>query len=246
MEYAALRDDMVDSLEHDTKAVVSSTAVGHAMRTVPRHEFVDAEHRAYMDQSFEHRGTTVLSPSLAGRLLDALDPQEGDDVLVVGSGVGYTTAVIAEVVGSTHVHAVDINRPVVYDSRQNLARAGYGNVLVECRDGADGLAEYAPYDRILIEAGAIEPPRAIRAQLADGGRIVFPRGVQGQELVAVEDGEEVANYGPVGFAPLLVDGEQHGTIVRNRTVREEREHAARAHERRKGWEHEWIDWDNAL
>lgn len=246
MEYAGLRDDMVDSLEHDTKAVVSSTAVGQAMRTVPRHEFVDAEHRAYMDQSFEHRGTTVLAPSVAGLLLDALDPTEGDDVLIVGAGVGYTTAVVAEIVGSEHVHAVDINRPVVYDARENLARAGYGDVLVECRDGADGLPEYAPYDCILLEAAAVQPPRAILSQLADDGRVVFPRGAHGQDLVAIEGGSEVDTFGHVGFAPLLVDGEQHGTIVRNRTVREEREHAARAHERRRGWEQEWIDWDSRV
>lgn len=244
MEYAALRDDMVASLEHDTKAVVSSAAVGRAMRAVPRHEFVDAEHRAYMDQAFEHRGTTVLAPSVAGLLLDALDPVEGDDVLVVGAGVGYTTAVLAEIVGSRHVHAVDINRPVVYDARENLARAGYRDVLVECRDGAAGFAEYAPFDRILVEAAAVRPPRALLDQLADDGRLVMPRGVQGQELVAVEDGVEADSYGPVGFKPLLVDGEQHGAVVRNRTVREEREHAARAHERRTGWEHEWIDWDS--
>lgn len=246
MEYAALRDDMVASLEHDTKSVVSSTAVGRAMRTVPRHEFVDAEHRAYMDQAFEHRGTTVLAPSVAGLLLDALDPQPGDDIIVVGAGVGYTTAVLAEIVGSQHVHAVDINRPIVYDARENLARAGYGNVLVECRDGASGFPEYAPYDRILVEAGAVRPPQPLLDQLADDGRIVLPRGVHGQELVAVERGVEVDSFGPVGFAPLLVDGEQHGTIVRNRTVREEREHAARAQERRKGWEHEWIDWDSEI
>jgi protein-L-isoaspartate(D-aspartate) O-methyltransferase len=244
MEYAALRDDMVASLEHDTKGVVSSTAVGRAMRRVPRHEFVDAEHRAYMDQSFEHRGTTVLAPSVAGLLLDALDPDAGDDVLVVGAGVGYTTAVVAEIVGGTHVHAVDLNRPVVYDARQNLARAGYPDVIVECRDGAEGYPEYAPYDRVLVEAAAVRPPRGLLAQLAPGGRLVMPRGVHGQDLVAIEDGMEVATFGPVGFNPLLVDGEQHGTVVRNRTEREERERAARAHERRRGWEQEWIDWDS--
>jgi protein-L-isoaspartate(D-aspartate) O-methyltransferase len=89
MEFAALRDEMVDSLEHDTKAVVEAHPTGRAMRAVPRHEFVDEEHRAYTDQSFRHRDTTILSPSTAGRLLSALAPEAGDNVLVVGVGVGY-------------------------------------------------------------------------------------------------------------------------------------------------------------
>jgi protein-L-isoaspartate(D-aspartate) O-methyltransferase len=244
MEFAALRDEMVDSLEHDTKAVVDAHPTGHAMRAVPRHEFVDEEHRAYTDQSFRHRGTTILSPSTVGRLVSALSPAAGEDVLVVGVGVGYTAAVLAEIVGGEHVHAVDIDRRLVYDARANLARAGYEDVLVDCRDGADGLAEYAPFDRVVVEAAAVDAPAALLDQLAPGGRLVYPRGTGDQTLVAVEDGETVSVHGPVAFAPLLVDGEQGSAVERNRTVREDRERAARAAESRGGWEHQWIDWEN--
>ncbi len=243
MEYAAVRDDMVDSLEHDTKSVIEAAPVGAAMRTVPRHEFVDEEHRAYMDQSFSHRGSTVLSPSLAGQLLQALDPEPDDSVLVVGAGVGYTVGVLAEIVGATHVHAVDITRQLVLDARHNLRSAGYDAVLVDCRDGAEGLPEYAPFDRILVEAAATEPPRTLRRQLAPGGRLVMPVGYGDQRLVAFEDGEQVADFGAVGFKPLLVEGEQYGAVERNRTAREEHERAMRAQERRRGWEQDWIDWE---
>jgi protein-L-isoaspartate(D-aspartate) O-methyltransferase len=243
MEFAALRDEMVDSLEHDTKAVVQSRPTGRAMRAVPRHEFVDAEFRAYTDQAFEHEGTRVLAPSTVGRLVDALAPTEGDDVLVVGSGVGYTVAVLAEIVGGEHVHAIDIDRELVYEARGNLADAGYDDVLVDRGDGARGLPEYAPYDRILVEAAAVEPPAALLEQLVSGGRLVLPRGANDQELVAVERGEVAAAFGPAAFAPLLVDGEQASAVERNRTVREERERAARAAQQRGGWEQEWIDWD---
>ncbi|WP_336035189.1 protein-L-isoaspartate O-methyltransferase family protein [Halobacterium yunchengense] len=243
MEFAALREEMVDSLEHDTKAVVQARPTGTAMRAVPRHEFVDAGHRAYTDQAFEHRGTRVLAPSTVGRLVDALAPERGDDVLVVGAGVGYTAAVLAEIVGGEHVHAVDIDRRVVYDARDHLASAGYGDVLVDCRDGADGLPEYAPFDRVLVEAAAVAPPPALCDQLVDGGRLVYPEGATNQRLVAVEGGEVASVHGPAAFAPLLVDGEQASAVERNRTVREDRERAARAAESRAGWEHEWIDWD---
>ncbi|WP_232687161.1 protein-L-isoaspartate O-methyltransferase family protein [Halobacterium zhouii] len=243
MEFAALRDEMVASLEHETKAVVESTETARAMRAVPRHEFVDAEHRAYTDQSFERLGTRVLSPSAVGLLVEALAPKPGDDVLVVGAGVGYTAAVIAEIVGGEHVHALDIDRRIVYEARGNLADAGYDDVLVDCQDGARGLPEYAPFDRVLVEAGAVRSPEALVDQLTPGGRLVFPKGASSQRLVAVEDGGVVAAYADVTFAPLLVDGEQASAVERNRTVREDREHAVRAAESRRGWEHEWIDWD---
>ena len=246
MDPAVLRDDMVDSLEHEAKAVVRSERISAAMRSVPREPFVEDESVAYADRSFERLGTRVLSPSAAGRLFEALDPDLDDTVLVVGSGVGYTAAVLAELTEEANVHAIDIARRLVYEARSNLASAGYPGVLVDCRDGARGLAEYAPYDRILLEAAAVEPPRALIEQLAPGGRLVMPLGSGGQELAAIEGGERVAEYGTVAFHPMLVDGEQADTIERNRTRREDREHARRAAERRKGWEQTWIDWDGKV
>lgn len=246
MEPAVLRDDMVDSLEHEAKAIVRSERISVAMREVPREPFVEDESVAYADRSFERLGTRVLSPSAAGRLLEALDVRPDDTVLVVGCGVGYTAAVIAEIAGEANVQAIDIDRRLVYEARSNLASAGYPGVLVDCHDGAYGLSEYAPYDRILVEAAAVEPPRDLLEQLAPDGRLVMPLGAAGQELVAIEDGTRVAEFGTVAFHPMLVDGEQATTIERNRTRREDREHARRAAERRKGWEQSWIDWDDRL
>ncbi|WP_435361384.1 protein-L-isoaspartate O-methyltransferase family protein [Haloarchaeobius sp. DFWS5] len=241
MEPAVLREDMVDSLEHDAKGVVSSESVGLAMREVPRHEFVGDDQTAYSDQAHDHGGTTVLAPSLVARLFEGLDVQADDSVLVVGAGVGYTAAVAAELAGARNVFAVDITRHVVYDARANLDAADYGSVFVDCRDGSRGWPEYAPFDRILVEAAAVSPPRALLDQLAPGGRLVMPRGVGEQSLVAVEGDEVVERFGPVTFAPLLVEGEQAGAIERNRQMREDRERAAKAVQR--GWEYDWIEWD---
>lgn len=242
MDRAVLREDMVDSLQHETKAVLDHEAVAVAMREVPRHEFLPEAVDAYADRSYDHHGTRVLSPSDAARLLQALDPGPEDSVLVVGVGVGYTAAVLAEVVGETNVHAVDIARPIVHVARSNLESAGYGGVLVDCRDGSRGLPSYAPFDRILLEAATVEPPTALTAQLADGGRLVFPRGTTTQRLVAVTDRGR-SELDPISLAPLLVDGEQSGAIERNRTAREDTEHALRRAERRRGWQLDWIDWD---
>jgi len=162
----------------------------------------------------------------------------------VGVGVGYTAAVIAEIVGGRNVHALDISRGLVLDARRNLAAAGYESVLVDRRDGATGLPEYGPFDRILVEAAALNPPGALLDQLAPSGRLVMPLGGVEQSLSAVEAGDVVATFGSVGFQPLLVDGEQHGALERNRTAREDGEHALREARSRKGWEHQWIDWES--
>jgi protein-L-isoaspartate(D-aspartate) O-methyltransferase len=244
MDPAVVRDDMVDSLEHESKGCVRSESVSVAMRTVPREPFVPDERGAYSDRPFERYGTRILSPSTAARLLEALALDADDSVLVVGAGVGYTAAVCAEIAGERNVHAIDITRRLVIDARQNLAEAGYDGVLVDRRDGADGLPEYAPYDRILLEAAAIEPPRALVEQLADGGRLVMPHGAGEQTLVTVEDGAVADRLGTVAFQPMLVEGEQADTVERNRTHREDREFARRNAQSRTGWEQEWIDWDD--
>ncbi|GGC53891.1 protein-L-isoaspartate O-methyltransferase family protein [Haloferax sulfurifontis] len=240
MDNSVLRDDMVDGLEHSLESLPEAVAI--AMRGVPRHEFVTDS--PYQNRPTEHRdtNTTILAPTTVARLLSALDPRTDDEVLVVGAGVGYTAAVIAEIVGDARVHAVDITRSLVYEARENLQRAGYGGVLVDCRDGAEGLADYAPFDRILVEASAVRPPARLLAQLADGGRLVMPKGVGEQTLVAVEDGEVAESFGPLSFKPLLVDGEQTGSIVRNRTRREDPEYEGRGWHAGHGWEQEWIDW----
>ncbi|WP_136590655.1 protein-L-isoaspartate O-methyltransferase family protein [Salinigranum halophilum] len=246
MDTAVVRDDMVDGIEQRAPL---EEAVSQAMRTVPRHEFV--EDRPYDNRASEFEGTRVLAPGLAGRLVSALSVDPDDSVLVVGVGVGYTAALLAELVGDRQVHAVDIVRPVVYESRRNLERAGYDGVLVDCRDGAGGLPEYAPYDRILVEAGAVRPPKRLLRQLTSEGRLVMPLGGGGREqtLVAVEnddsEGAVVDEFGPVRFRPLLVDGEQRSS-PRNRTDREDAEFAKQGYFAPTGWEQEWIDWDEHL
>jgi protein-L-isoaspartate(D-aspartate) O-methyltransferase len=246
MDPAVLREDLVDGLESPSKGVLTDEAVAIAMRDVPRHEFLEDDRAAYADREHEILETRVLAPSTVGRLFEALALEEGDDVLIVGAGVGYTAAVAAEIVGEQRVHAVDISRPLVAEARSNLERAGYEGVLVDRRDGADGLPEYAPFDRILLEAAAVDPPRPLLAQLADDGRLVLPRGTQPQRIAAVDADGSSEVFGAVSFDPLLLEGEQSGAVERNRTNREDLEYARQRAESRTGWEQEWIEWDDRL
>lgn len=244
MDPAVLREDMVDSLEFEAKGHVTSSSLSVAMREVPRHEFIDGP-GPYEDIRREFRGSTILSPSLVAQLFEALEVSEDDSVLIVGAGVGYTAAVAAELSDPQAVHAIDIDRSLVIEARRNLARAGYREVLVDCIDGANGLPEYAPYDRVLVEAAAVDPPQALMRQLASDGRLVMPTGVRPQHLVTYRADGETHRGQAVRFKPLLVDGEQRGAIERNRTDREDRERARQAEQTRAGWEHEWLDWPAA-
>jgi protein-L-isoaspartate(D-aspartate) O-methyltransferase len=257
MDEASLRADMIEGLEHELGEPLGADVLT-ALQRVPREAFVDDS--PYANAASDEAGTRVLAPATAVRLITALDAGEGDDVLVVGAGVGYSVAMLAEIAGATRVHAVDIDREAVSLARSNLAAAGYDAVLVDRRDGANGLREYAPYDRILLEAAVLEPPRALTEQLDEGGRLVYPRGNAVQTVAAIEaapDGttppgddapagfRTVETAGPARLRPMLVDGEQRG-VERNRTRREDAERAEQAHFGRHGWEQEWIDWDDRL
>ena len=260
MDKAALRADMIEGLEHQIGEPLGASVLG-ALQRVPRETFIDDA--PYANRASDESGTRALAPATVARMLTALDAAEGDETLIVGAGIGYTAAALAEIVGARHVHAVDIDRRAVHTARANLADAGYDAVLVDRRDGAHGLPEYAPYDRILLEAAVVDPPRALREQLADGGRVVFPKGTAVQTIVAIErasDGRTddtserpdaptgfrtVDTVGPARLKPMLVDGEQGG-VERNRTRREDAEFAKQGHFAKHGWEQEWIDWDDRL
>ncbi|WP_096390478.1 protein-L-isoaspartate O-methyltransferase family protein [Halopenitus persicus] len=257
MDEATLRADMIESLEHRLDRPLEERVLS-ALQRVPRETFVSES--PYDDRAGEEHGTRTLAPSTVVRMVSALDPHPGEETLVVGAGVGYTAAVLAEIVGDRRVHAIDVDRDLVRLARSNLSAAGYDAVLVDRRNGTTGLPEYAPFDRILLEAAVAEPPRALLDQLAVDGRLVLPRGTGTQTLIAVSpdagehsDGPErsgtrdrryrvLDQAGPVRLPPMLADGER-GRIERNRTRREDAERAAAGAASRQGWEHDWVDWD---
>ncbi|WP_418281412.1 protein-L-isoaspartate O-methyltransferase family protein [Halorubrum sp. DTA98] len=200
MDEAALRADMIEGLEHRIGEPLGASVLT-ALQRVPRGTFVDDD--PYADRASDEVGTRALAPATVARMLTALAADEGDEILIVGVGIGYTAAMLAEIAGARHVHAIDIDRRAVHAARSNLSEAGYDAVLVDRRDGAHGLPEYAPYDRILLEAAVVEPPRALREQLAADGRLVYPKGTAVQTIAAIEPERENV---PVG------DGETEGPV----------------------------------
>jgi protein-L-isoaspartate(D-aspartate) O-methyltransferase len=179
------RRDMVD--RQLRKRDIRSPRVLEAMSSVPRHLFVPPEHMgdAYTDSPLPiGTGQTISQPYMVAAMAEALLLEGSEKVLEIGAGSGYQAAVLSLL--AREVIAVE-SYPVLADAaRIRLARLGYNNVRVETGDGSLGWPPDAPYDAILVTAGAPDVPPPLIDQLAEGGRLVIPVGsAKQQELLRI-------------------------------------------------------------
>jgi protein-L-isoaspartate(D-aspartate) O-methyltransferase len=189
---------------------IRDSATLAAMRTVPRHEFVPEEQRPYAYQDTPlpiGQGQTISQPAVVAYMTELVRPRPGLRVLEVGTGSGYQAAVLAA--AGARVWSVEIYRGLADEARARLVRLGYAAVKVRHGDGYAGWPEEAPFDAVVVTAGADAIPPALIEQLAPGGRLVMPLGNPeiDQQLVLVEKDAEgrVASKRllPVRFVPLL-------------------------------------------
>jgi protein-L-isoaspartate(D-aspartate) O-methyltransferase len=204
--YEPLRRGMVESQIRGRG--VSDPRVLDAMMRVPRHLFAPDRYReqAYEDHPLPiGQGQTISQPYIVALMLEALALQPGDRVLEVGTGSGYVTALLAELV--TQVISIERHGRLADGARELLARLGYSNVQVVVGDGSEGFAEVAPYNAILVSAAAREIPEALIAQLAEGGRMIVPIGgedSQQLQFVRMEGGQpRIALRELCRFVPLV-------------------------------------------
>lgn len=179
-----------------------------AMFRVPRHEFTSAPTRnqAYEDHPLGiGEGQTISQPYIVALMLEALELKPTDRVLEIGTGSGYATALLAELVAQ--IFSIERHESLANEARELLARLGYTNVKFIVGDGSQGFAEGAPYDAVLVSAAAPEVPPALIAQLAEGGRMILPVGSgesQRLQLIHKRKGEaQILLREPCRFVPLV-------------------------------------------
>jgi protein-L-isoaspartate(D-aspartate) O-methyltransferase len=186
-----LRETLIARLERT--GVLRSPRVGAAMRSVPRHRFVPdvALEEAYADRAIALRthGDTVVSsisqPGMIAQMLEALDVQDRDRVLEIGTGSGYNAALLALMSGADGaVTTLELDPAMAARARAVLSDLGYATVRVENADGFAGLDE-AAYDRIVVSARADDVAAAWWSALCDGGRLVVPLRLEGAGEYAI-------------------------------------------------------------
>jgi protein-L-isoaspartate(D-aspartate) O-methyltransferase len=172
----------------ETGKAALAPRVLEAMAQVPRHEFVPAEIRAYAyaDSPLPIGcGKTISQPFIVALMTDLLDVQPGDRVLEIGTGLGYQAAVLSGL--ARNVYSVEIIEELGQQAKRRLAEQGCANVALRLGNGLLGWPEHAPFDKVLVAAGADLVPPALLQQLKPGGRMVIPTGLpDAQRLVLVE------------------------------------------------------------
>ncbi|HEX2612349.1 MAG TPA: protein-L-isoaspartate(D-aspartate) O-methyltransferase [Fibrobacteria bacterium] len=179
-----------------------------ALEEVPRHAFLDSaqHHSAYEDKALPiGMGQTISQPTIVAMMTHALAPNAGDKILEIGTGSGYQTAVLARY--TPRLHTIERVAELSRRAQGVLESLGLRNVIYRIGDGSLGWESRAPYDRILVAAGAPVAPEALKRQLADGGRLVIPVGGRDtQRLLAIDRvGESFveSDMGECRFVPLL-------------------------------------------
>jgi protein-L-isoaspartate(D-aspartate) O-methyltransferase len=206
-DYTVPRDRMVR--EHIAARGVRDERVLAAMRKVPRHLFVRDHLRtqAYGDFALPIGSEqTISQPYIVARMTELLEVGPGTSVLEIGTGSGYQTAILGLL--AKRVYSLERIAELARQAIPRIRQLGLDNVKIQVFDGTVGWSEWAPYDRILVTAGAPKVPEPLLGQLAPGGILLIPEGVlSAQRLVLYrktkegeiqrQEGEEVA------FVPLL-------------------------------------------
>ena len=204
-DFASLREKMVDV--QIAGRGIRNAAVLQTMRRVPRDAFVPEglKSLSYADEPLPiGHGQTISQPYIVAYMTEALDLEGEDRVLEIGTGSGYQTAVLAGI--AAEVWTVETIGALSERARAVLDGLGCTNVHYRIGDGTFGWSEFAPFDAIIVTAAPKAVPGPLKDQLATGGRLVIPVGVEDQQLVLIRREGSAFREAPllaVRFVPLV-------------------------------------------
>jgi protein-L-isoaspartate(D-aspartate) O-methyltransferase len=201
------RKQLVEKLK--TKGITSD-AVLNAINQVPRHLFMDSsfEDFAYQDKAFPiAEGQTISQPYTVAFQTQLLEVEKRDKVLEIGTGSGFQTAVLCEL--EAQVYSIERQQKLYKLTKRFLEKLNYRPKYLNFGDGYKGLPEYAPFDKIIVTAGAPYVPKPLMAQLKIGGRLVIPVGEDPQIMTLFirtdKNKFDKHTFGEFRFVPLLED-----------------------------------------
>jgi protein-L-isoaspartate(D-aspartate) O-methyltransferase len=194
---------------------INDKRVLDAFMNVERHRFVLPEYisSAYRDSPLPiEEGQTISQPYIVAFMTEALDLNEDDKVLEIGTGSGYQAAILAEIVDS--VFTIEIFETLGNKAQNLFNELGYDNIYTKIGDGYKGWKEFAPFDAIIVTASPTHIPEPLKNQLAEGGRMIIPVGTNPvQELVLLEKRKgkiRQQSVLPVRFVPMISEeGEKY-------------------------------------
>ena len=204
-KHQGLRNQLVKLLKEKG---IRDASVLSAINTIPRHLFIDSsfENFAYQDKAFPIEAEqTISQPYTVAFQTQLLEVKKGQKILEIGTGSGYQTAVLC-LMGAT-VYSVERQVKLFKKTQNLLPKLGIRPKHLSFGDGYKGLPEHAPFDGIIVTAGAPIIPQALMAQLKVGGRLVIPLGEETQIMTLLirknEKQFEKHEFGDFKFVPLL-------------------------------------------
>lgn len=204
--HKGLREQLISEL---LSKGISSQATLNSIASVPRHLFLD---KAFEEQAYEDKalsiasGQTISQPYTVAFQTQLLDPQPTDLILEVGTGSGYQAAVLSGL--CQKLYTIERHRSLYEHTATLLNRLGYVSIRTLHGDGYKGAPRFAPFDKIMVTAGARQVPVALLTQLKVGGQLVIPSGMgEDKQMLRIlkkgEDDYETDSFGIFRFVPFL-------------------------------------------